>query len=188
MEVFQEGASRAAVIDLQGASYIAVQLTSDHKPPLSHRLTAPELHISKTYCVDLSPKPNASQSCPTVRNYMFSDKCGHPQESLKAVNLREVHVADRTWRRGYYGSMCWNREAPKKGSQFTLSARMAEQDCNSSESDGITPWERKASRRLRSHATRRARALRIKQAQCDRVQRFLDNASVDSSSSSSTSL
>lgn len=172
-----------------GMKYVITKWDTVKKPPNLWKADA-EIQVRKTYCIKLH-LAGERRRVVFWNNHRFSD-CSDGERFSVALSKPRVPAADRSWRRGYYGTDKWRKAFPETNTRNTMVTRLEALEPYSrlEVRDSTSLFEKRAARYLAKLAVGKARKTRRRrrvQAQREAVDASSSSSSSSSDSSSSSS-
>ncbi|OLQ10433.1 hypothetical protein AK812_SmicGene5853 [Symbiodinium microadriaticum] len=142
-----------------GMKYVITKWTTDKKPPNVWKADA-EIQVRKTYCIKLH-LAGERRRVVFWNNHRFSD-CPDGERFSVALSKPRVPAADRSWRRGYYGTDKWRKAFPETNTRNTMITRLEALEPYSRVEvrDSTSLFEKRAARYLAKLAVGKARKTR----------------------------
>ena len=196
VSALRDGAESTMRLDKppQGPEYIIEHVTSDRKPASVWRVESKYFHLEQSYCWEIRQGRDPSRENAIWYNTRYADITLGEQLRIRHVLVQTSKVADRNWRKGYYGSKRWDQPPPtkkKRGPAGTIINRMEAQEAYAPDDADEEPepnlFEKKLAAFGRAAALRRAKQQRMTAAQRARVEAALKEACSDFASDSSSS-
>ena len=126
LAVCASGAARDNARDPAGVEWTVRRFDKALKPEFHYTLASPGFKIQRTYSLLLRPYAGRNYNRPEIVDTVFADVEPSRTCSTNIASFERLQIAEREWRRGYFGNKNWSQPPPERGETNSVMSRRAD--------------------------------------------------------------